>query len=266
MNRVYLMPKILILVMVTILLTKTTNLWFLLLIIIGSSLVVAIFEFLRLYLLGRFYIYQKNHNKPINQEKVYSIVHRYMKMVNHLMRVEVDVLGYEHFDPSKAYLITPNHQSNEDALVVMEAFKDPIAFAAKFPLSNVILVKDWMRLMGCEFLKKDDMRSQIMVMNDVASHLKAGKSFIIFPEGKRSYSPELNEFKAGTFKMATKTQVDILPVTLNHVHKFRHHFPWKKTHIDVYIHEPISYDVYKDLGTNEIADHVKTIIASKIEA
>lgn len=265
MSRIYLMPKIIFLTLLFIIFTKMTEWYFVLLFIIISSVITIIYTFVYLYIIGRIYAIKLEKGNPVSKEKAYSIVHRLIKLANTFLRVKINVTGYEHFDPNNTYLIIPNHQSNMDALVMMETFKDPISFVSKFSMSEVILVKDYMRAIGCLFLKKDDMRSQIIVMNEVAQKLKEGDSVIIFPEGKRSYSPVMNEFKPGTFKMATKTHVDILPVTMNHVHKMRHQFPWKLTHIDVHIHPAITYEDYQKLSTGEIADKVKATIQTKIQ-
>ncbi len=45
--------------------------------------------------------------------------------------------------------------------------------------------------------------------------LKEGFSLVIFPEGTRSHTAEMNSFKPGSFKLATKAKVPVVPVALN---------------------------------------------------
>ncbi|MDF2699328.1 MAG: acyltransferase [Haloplasmataceae bacterium] len=265
MNRVYLLPKIIIVFISLIIITKLTAWYYLLLFFIVASILVLLYCIADISAHAYYYQHLMKKGKTLNKEKVYSVVHQYLKTVNVFMRMDVKVFNYERFDKNKTYLITPNHQSNLDATVMLEVFKSPFFYVAKHQLKKVPMIAPFMRDLGCLFLNKDDMRGQVKIMSEVVDKLNEGNSAIIFPEGRRSFSSKLNEFKPGTFKMATKTQVDILPVTLNNVYKVKDNYPFRKTVVNVYIHEPISYDEYKDLDTQEIAEMVKAKIVTKIE-
>jgi len=265
MNRVYLMPKIIIVTFILLYFLNPLSWFDFLIALLISTIIVLIYQVLEIALHAKFYIYLRSKGKFVSKEKVYNVVHLYMKLLHLLLRINVIVYHSERFNPNKNYLITPNHQSNADATVALEAFKFPIAFVSKLSVSRLMIVNDWMKLMGCLYLDKDDMRGQIKIMKDVEEKLKQNQSVIIFPEGRRSFSPVMNDFKPGTFKMATKSKVDILPVTFNHVHKFKKNFPWRQTEIHVYFHESISYEVYKEMSTQAIAEMVQKIVESKIE-
>ena len=42
---------------------------------------------------------------------------------------------------------------------------------------------------------------------------------VIFPEGTRSKCGQIGEFKAGSFKLATKAKVPIVPITIDGTYK-----------------------------------------------
>ncbi len=42
---------------------------------------------------------------------------------------------------------------------------------------------------------------------------------VVFPEGTRSKGEQIGEFKAGSFKLATKSKVPIVPVTIDGSYK-----------------------------------------------
>lgn len=265
MNRVYLMPKIIIVTFIILYIfypLTWLNLLFSLLISVG---IVLVYQVLEITLRGKYYMYLIKQGKSVPKETIYHVVHLYLKLVNLILRMNVTVFNYERFDSDKTYLITPNHQSNIDSTIMVETFKEPISFVAKLAVSKVIIMRDWMKLLGSLYLDKYDMRSQLNVMKQVEEKLNQQHNFVIFPEGKRSFTPVMNEFKSGTFKMATKTKVDILPVTINYSHKQKHNYPWRKTEIHVYIHDAIPYETYQNMSTKEIAEMVQKIVESKID-
>lgn len=264
MNRIYILPKMIVLTLLVTLLTKETRLWLIALYAVASFVLVIVYILLKLAVVGKWYMSRVNKGKPVGQEIISRYVNQYADLAIRLMRTEVKVTGFKDFDQSKTYFITPNHQSNMDILVVFDALKLPVLFVAKSSLMKVPGINNWMRLMDCTFLEKNNMRAQVQMMRDTVEKLQQGKNVVLFPEGKRSHGHEMNEFKAGAFKMALKTEAQILPVTLNHAYHVKNNFPFKRSIIPVHIHEPIPYEDYKDLNTNEIAEKVKHIITSKI--
>ncbi len=264
MNRVYLLPQIIIVTFILLYFYESLFWLHILLAIIISIFIVILYHFLKILLFGKYYLYQHQKGKNVPSNKIYHFIHRYVKLANRILRMKIDIKHLERFNPNKTYLITPNHQSNFDVIVLIETFKDLIIYVAKIAVSNFFIVKDYMVLFRCLYLNKDDLRGQIKVMQEVEEKLKQNESVIIFPEGKRSFSSEMDDFRPGTFRAATKTKVDILPITINRVYQIRHHFPWKKTYIEVYIHEPISYEEYKDMDTKEISKKIHGIVQSKV--
>lgn len=233
--------------------------------ILFAILIVVAYQLLNITLRGKYYLYRIKKGYDVPLEKVYRIANRYLKLVNIILHMHITVEHYERFDPNNNYLITPNHQSNVDATVMIDVFTSPISFVAKIAIRKIIIVRDWMKMIHCLYLDKDNMRGQIKIMKEVEEQLNRHESVIIFPEGSRSFGPETQEFKSGTFKMATKTKVDILPVTINYTYKLKYRYPFRRTDVHVYIHEPLTYEDYKDLSTQQIADKVKKIVESKID-
>ena len=90
---------------------------------------------------------------------------------------------------------------------------------------------------------------------------------VVFPEGTRSKGGAMGEFKAGSFKLATKSGAPIVPLTIDGTSRLLEGNKGrisKGEKIDLYIHKPI--DV-KSLSKEEIANlhnDVKNIIASKL--
>lgn len=264
MNRIYLLPEIFILTFIYLYFTKPFTFLEVILVLLVTTITVIFCHVFVIFLMGKYLVHQHKSGKNISKEKVFLKINKYLKTVNKFMRIHIRVHNIENYDPKKTYLITPNHQSNNDVTVLLDVFKQPVAYVAKIAIAKLPLVKDWMSLTGSVFLNRENIRDQIMVMQEVERMLSNHESVVLFPEGTRSFKAEMNPFKPGSFKLALKTQVDILPITINNTYKVRQNFPWKTTIIDVFIHESIPYEKYKDLKTTEIAELVQNIVKSQI--
>ena len=73
-----------------------------------------------------------------------------------------------------------------------------------------------MKLLGCVFVRRDDLRASVRALNDATAIVESGRSFVIFPEGTRYKGEEggAGEFKAGAFRIAVKTGAPVVPVAI----------------------------------------------------
>ena len=73
-----------------------------------------------------------------------------------------------------------------------------------------------MKLLGCVFVQRDDVRASVRALNDATAIVEGGRSFVIFPEGTRYKGEEggAGEFKAGAFRIAVKTDAPVVPVAV----------------------------------------------------
>lgn len=154
--------------------------------------------------------------------------------------VNVKVEGLENI-PKEASLFVSNHQSFVDIPVFLNVLPDTAGFVAKKELGNLPVITFWMKQIGCVFIDRENPREGIKSILEGAKNLKDGRSMIIFPEGTRSKSANMAEFKKGTLKMAQKTGAPIVPVTLDGTYKAYEYngYKIKETDIKVIIHKPI---------------------------
>ena len=114
-------------------------------------------------------------------------------------------------------------------------------------------------------MDRSDIRSSMEIIKEMASQVKKGRNFVIFPEGTRSRKGnEILAFKAGTFKSAVKAGCPIIPVAL--INSFR---PFdissiKKERVQVHFLKAIYPEQYMGLKTVEIADLVHNKIQEEI--
>ncbi len=146
---------------------------------------------------------------------VNSVVGPWSRKLVSLSGTKVEVKGAENIPSDRAVLIVANHQSNFDIPILLGYVDTPKGFIAKVELETFPVVNRWMRLMECVFMDRNDMRQSAKAIMQGIKNLKNGYSMVVFPEGTRSENGDLLEFKAGAFKLATKSGVDILPITIS---------------------------------------------------
>jgi 1-acyl-sn-glycerol-3-phosphate acyltransferase len=68
---------------------------------------------------------------------------------------------------------------------------------------------------GFVAVERGDREKSLAAISRGAESLRAGNSFLIFPEGTRSRTGQLLPFKKGGFIMAIEAQVPIIPVAVH---------------------------------------------------
>ena len=119
-----------------------------------------------------------------------------------------------------------------------------------------------METMKCVFIKRDDVRGSIKLINEVAAQqVKDGLPMVIFPEGTRSGGHEVAPFKGGSFSLVTNSQAPVVPITIENTHLVLKNFP-KKTQIRVTIHPAIYPETYTQMNRNQLAAQVYEQVVS----
>lgn len=131
-------------------------------------------------------------------------------------KVEVIYKDRENFEKIKdqACVVVANHQSNMDIPLLLGYLPKEIGFLAKKEMENWPIIGMWMKNIQCIFLNRKDPREGIKSIKEGIEKIKNGYSVVVFPEGTRSETGEIGEFKKGTFKLASDSGVIILPITI----------------------------------------------------
>lgn len=193
---------------------------------------------------------------PIFSQRTRNMAARNGLMIaNRFMRAQIDVKGRDNL-PEESFVVVANHVSNIDILALCEAIPRPIAFVAKEELGKVPFLGSWMETMKCVFIKRDDVRGSIKLINEVAAQqVKDGLPMVIFPEGTRSGGHTVAPFKGGSFSLVTNSQAPVVPITIENTHLVTKTFP-KKTVITVTIHPAIYPETYGEMNRNQLAARV----------
>ena len=174
----------------------------------------------------------------------------------------VTIYHKERIPKDRNVLFVSNHQSNFDIALFMAEIPKDMGFVAKAEMERIPFLSTWMKGIHCVFLNRKDIRQSAKAISQGIQYLKEGYSLAVFPEGTRSKNGEVGEFKAGSFKLATKSGVPIVPVTIDgtlHIMD-KSSLLIRPAQASMYIHEPIYMEDLdkKEIGT--LAQRVRSII------
>ncbi len=110
--------------------------------------------------------------------------------------------------------------------------------------SHTMLVREFVDLVQAKRLEKDNPRQGLTIINEVAKDVKNGKRYVLFPEGgyKFNNKNKVQDFKAGSFKIALKSHVPIIPIALIDSYKVFNSFHFGPVTTQVHYLKPIEYD------------------------
>ena len=121
--------------------------------------------------------------------------------------------------PSGACLFVANHTSTLDAPAVVGAIPRRVAILLKESLFKWPIAGQAFTLAGFIPVKRGERDSAIASIEKATQSMRAGQSFLIYPEGTRSPDGRLQEFKKGAVVMAIKAGVPIVPIACSGAHK-----------------------------------------------
>ncbi|MDD7795213.1 lysophospholipid acyltransferase family protein [Clostridium sp. 'White wine YQ'] len=178
----------------------------------------------------------------------------------------VTVHGEENVPKDRGVLFISNHQGNFDIPLFIGYIDKPKGFIAKIELTKIPIVHIWMKYIDCVFMDRSSVRKSGEAIVEGIKLLKKGTSMVIFPEGTRSKGDKLGEFKAGSFKLATKSKVPIVPVTIKGSYKLMEQNGSKirPADVELFIHPMIETANLTKEEMDELPKRVKSIIAEKL--
>lgn len=222
-------------------------------------------------LIRKYFLILKNYlgRKEISSVKRYNDIRNIIKEFNKRMSVKLILTGLNDLPSDPSFILTPNHQSFMDAICLIDFMKQNTTFVAKKESKKYFYVGKAIGSIDCLYLDRNNLRQEIEVMKKIKqSLLEENRKWIIFPEGTRTREKDysMNEFKAGSFKMAVSARVDIYPVALWGSFRILDAKETKFKQYPIYIHicEPIRYEMYKDMSTIELSKYVEDIVRKKV--
>ena len=159
---------------------------------------------------------------------------------------------------TKGCIIAPNHVSAIDPVfIVISRFwgRRMLVFAKKELFEINVLLTWFFRCCGALCVRGT--KEELEIIDRTVEACRAGETLLIFPEGTRNKTPDtFLPFHEGSFKIAEKANVPIIPMTIvNSAAVFEDHFPKiKKATVVIEYGKPIypkelDKETRKSMGT-----------------
>jgi 1-acyl-sn-glycerol-3-phosphate acyltransferase len=176
-----------------------------------------------------------------------------------LSGIRYRVRGREHIPKNRAVVFCSNHESNVDPPVLFQALHKQLHVLFKAELKKLPVLGAVMVAGGFVPVERDRREASMASIDRAAESIRAGNSFLIFPEGTRSKTSELLPFKKGGFIMAIKAKAPIVPVAVSGGRDAMRKGSWfvRPVMVDVRIGEPVETSGYSLDDRDELIEVVR---------
>lgn len=157
-------------------------------------------------------IYRHLLLNPSRFERGLKMTRRHARFLLFMAGIGYKVSGQEYFDSNKAYIITPNHSSYLDILLLFVTVPTKFVFVGKSELLSYPLFNIFFKQFNIA-VNRESIKSGRHAYDRSRDALERGYSVVIFPEGTiPETAPALGPLKNGAFKLALDTNTPIIPV------------------------------------------------------
>jgi len=176
----------------------------------------------------------------------------------------VKISGRAHIQKRQSYIVVSNHQSMYDILVLYGWIGVDLKWVIKKEVRRIPVIGFAAEKGGNIFIDRSNPGAAYESLKQAREKIANGTSIIILPEGTRSRTGELGEFKRGAFRLARELRLPILPVTIKNTRnilppKTLRLFPGRAVMI---IHPPIDTASYDESSFDALIARVRDVIRS----
>jgi 1-acyl-sn-glycerol-3-phosphate acyltransferase len=181
--------------------------------------------------------------------------------------VRVTLTGFEHLEKGQNYILAANHQSIYDIPILFAWL--PISFRILYKESlNRVPFMGW-HLYFCGHIAVDrsnPVRAR-QSLERAAKQIQRGTSVVIFPEGTRNPNGGVARFKQGSFLLAIKSGVPVVPVTISESWRImkKGEVTVRPGTVKVHLDRPIAVAGLEEGAAIHLARQVRDIVTSNYE-
>jgi len=132
-----------------------------------------------------------------------------------VLLLPVKVEGREHLEAGQSYVFVANHQGAFDIFLIYGYLGRNFKWMMKKQLRKMPLVG-----IACEyarhiFVDRSGAHKIKKTYDQARETLRDGMSLVVFPEGARTFTGHMGNFRRGAFMLADELQLPVCPLTIN---------------------------------------------------
>ena len=167
---------------------------------------------------------------------------------------KINVTGKDNLDVEGGFVLTANHKSNWDVVVLYAMLNKELNFMAKAELFENKFIAWFLRKFGAFPVKRNS--NDIGAIKQALQILNNEKILAIFPQGTRKAELDVDDAKAGAVLFASRCQKPVVPIAIAGDYKIG-------SKLNVVIGEPI-YFAEKKLSQDELNSNT-VVVMKKIK-
>jgi 1-acyl-sn-glycerol-3-phosphate acyltransferase len=182
-----------------------------------------------------------------------------------LAGLRVEIAGKERLDPKSTYIFMPNHASFLDILLLLAYVPCDFRFIIKEEFFSVPLLGMILERSGDIPMDRKNPWKALRSLRRSAELLKGGISVVVFPEGTRTPTGEIQEFKTALFILPVRTRIPVVPVLIEGTFDAlkRGSIRLNPVPLKLIFHPPIEADFVELRNRDIYADKVRRILSMR---
>ncbi len=202
--------------------------------------------------------------KPV--ERVYGIIQFSCDWVTTLLNVKIKFNGIEKL-PDEPFVLVSNHLSNFDPIVILAKIKHrKIAFISKASNFKIPVAGSYVHSAGFLAIDRENAMKAMRTLKRASEMMQSeGMIMGIYPEGTRSKSGELLEFKEGAFLLAKRANAPVVVLSTKGTNQISKRAILRRTKVELNVLDIIDRDTVKSLSMADLATRVRDTIAADIK-
>ena len=188
-----------------------------------------------------------------------------MRVGRRILGIDLEVTGLDRLDRATPYVFMSNHLTFLDGPLLMTVLDRPARVIVKRFVFRIPVLGLGMRFSGYVPLDKEGVGAGRRSIARAARSIKdKGYSFLIYPEGQRSWDGKMQPFRRGGFFLALESGAPIVPVSIKGTYGLMPRGKWliRRGPVRIIFHEPIAAAGYGQETMLELMERVRAAVSS----